>query len=75
MWLPYSKHLYEVRSIVTELLERFIARKLFRWLDKQYDQKYWGRLERNRKKWKRERRTLEEDEDEIDNMVDPYYEL
>ena len=58
-----------------ELPGRFIARKLFRWLDKQYDQKYWGRLERNRKKWKRERRTLEEDEDEIDNMVDPYYEL
>ena len=58
-----------------ELPGRFTARKLFRWSDKQYDQKYWERLERNWKKQKRERRTLEEDKDEIGNMVDPYYEL
>ena len=30
-----------------ELPGRFMVRKLFRWLDKRYDQKYWGRLERN----------------------------
>jgi len=30
-----------------ELLGRFMARKLFGWLDKRYDQEYWGRLERN----------------------------
>jgi len=30
-----------------ELLRRFTARKLFGWLDKRYDQEYWGRLERN----------------------------
>jgi len=29
---------------------RFIARKLFGWSDKQYDQEYWERLERNWKK-------------------------
>jgi len=29
-----------------ELLERFI-RKLFEWSDKQYNQEYWERLERN----------------------------
>jgi len=33
-----------------ELLGRFTARKLFEWLDKRYDQEYWGRLERN---WRR----------------------
>jgi len=33
-----------------ELPGRFMARKLFGWSDKQYDQEYWGRLERN---WKR----------------------
>ena len=33
-----------------ELPGRFMVRKLFRWLDKRYDQKYWGRLERNWKK-------------------------
>jgi len=32
-----------------KLLEQFIAKKLFGWSDKQYDQEYWGRLERN---WK-----------------------
>jgi len=33
-----------------ELPGRFMARKLFRWLDKRYDEEYWGRLERN---WRR----------------------
>jgi len=32
-----------------ELPEQFTAKKLFRWSDKQYNKKYWGRLERN---WK-----------------------
>ena len=30
-----------------ELPGRFTARKLFGWSDKQYNQEYWGRLERN----------------------------
>jgi len=30
-----------------ELPRRFTVRKLFRWLDKRYNQEYWGRLERN----------------------------
>ena len=30
-----------------ELPGRFMARKLFGWSDKRYDQEYWGRLERN----------------------------
>ena len=58
-----------------ELPEKFMARKLFRWSDKWYDQEYWERLERNWKKWKGERRTLEEDKDEMGTIVDPYYEL
>jgi len=33
-----------------ELPGRFIARKLFGWSDKRYDQEYWRRLERN---WRR----------------------
>jgi len=35
-----------------ELPERFIAKKLFGWTDKRYNQKYWGRLERNWNRWK-----------------------
>ena len=58
-----------------ELPGRFTARKLFKWSDKWYNQEYWRRLERNQKKQKGERRILEEDEDEMGNMVDPYYEL
>jgi len=38
-----------------ELLERFTARKLFRWSDKRYDKEYWARLERNWRQWKGER--------------------
>jgi len=30
-----------------ELPGRFIAKKLFGWSDKKYDEEYWGRLERN----------------------------
>ena len=30
-----------------ELPGRFMARKLFRWSDKRYNQEYWERLERN----------------------------
>jgi len=32
-----------------ELPGQFIAKKLFGWSDKQYDEEYWGKLERN---WK-----------------------
>jgi len=32
-----------------KLPEKFIAKKLFGWLDKRYDKKYWERLEQN---WK-----------------------
>jgi len=35
-----------------ELLGRFIAKKLFGWTDKRYDQEYWERLERNWNRWK-----------------------
>ena len=35
-----------------ELPGRFIARKLFRWSDKRYNQEYWRRLERNWRQWK-----------------------
>ena len=30
-----------------ELPERFISRKLYRWIDKKYDKEYWARLEKN----------------------------
>ena len=30
-----------------ELLEWFMARKLFGWSDKRYNEEYWARLERN----------------------------
>jgi len=34
---------------------RFTARKLYGWIDRQYDQEYWGRLERNWRRWKSKR--------------------
>jgi len=53
-----------------ELPGRFTARKLFGWSDKRYDQEYWGRLERNWKRWKgkQPRRMMEtiEEEKEIE---------
>jgi len=82
-----------------ELPGKFITKMLYRWLDKRYDQEYWGRLERNWRRWKGKkparrgmmktipkeeeveeeksgvREWTEEDEDEMGNMVDPYYEL
>jgi len=46
-----------------ELLGQFIAKKLFGWSDKRYDEEYWRRLERNWKQWKggqmRGQRTME----------------
>jgi len=35
-----------------ELPGRFTARTLYGWLDKQYDQEYWDKLERNWRRWK-----------------------
>ena len=54
-----------------ELLGRFMARKLFGWSDKQYNQEYWGRLKRNWRQWKekqaRERKMeMIEKEEEIE---------
>ena len=55
-----------------ELPGRFMARKLFGWLDKRYDKEYWAKLERNWRRWKgrrkRGQRTMEiikEEEEEI----------
>ena len=83
-----------------ELSGKFMAKMLYGWSDKRYDQEYWGRLERNWRRWKGKkpvrrgtmktilkeeketekeksgiREWVEEDEDKMDNMVDPYYEL
>jgi len=79
-----------------ELPGRFMARTLYGWSDKRYDQEYWGRLERNWRQWKGKRparrgtiKTIpeeeeeesgvrewtEEDENEMGNMIDPYYKL
>jgi len=40
-----------------ELPGRFTARTLYRWSDKWYNQEYWGRLERNWRRWKGKRPT------------------
>jgi len=29
-----------------------MAKKLYSWSDKQYDQEYWGRMEKNWRQWK-----------------------
>jgi len=83
-----------------ELPGKFTVKMLYRWSDRQYDQEYWERLERNWRRWKGKkpvrrgtmktileeeeeteeeksgvREGIEEDEDEMGNMVDPYYEL
>jgi len=29
-----------------------MARKLYGWIDKRYDEKYWAKLERNWRHWK-----------------------
>jgi len=39
---------------------RFTARTLYGWSDKRYDQEYWGRLERNWRRWKGKRPTKRE---------------
>jgi len=53
-----------------ELAGQFIAKKLFGWLDKRYDEEYWARLERNWRQWKGERtrgqRTMETIKEEED---------
>ena len=38
-----------------ELPGKFTMKVLFGWSDKQYDQEYWGRLERNWRRWKGKR--------------------
>ena len=50
-----------------------MARKLFGWLDKRYNEEYWTRLERNWRQWKGERtrgqrtmETIKEEEEEIE---------
>ena len=39
---------------------RFTARTLYRWSDKRYDQEYWGRMERNWRRWKDKKPTRRE---------------
>jgi len=82
-----------------ELPGRFMAKTLYGWSDKRYDQEYWGKLERNWRRWKGKkparrgtmktipeeeeiqeknsgvREWTEQNENEMDNMVDPCYEL
>jgi len=47
-----------------ELLGRYMAKMLYRWNDRKFDEEYWGQLERNWNKWKRKQRTNKEEEEE-----------
>ena len=82
-----------------ELPGKFTAKMLYGWSDKRYDQEYWGRMEKNWRRWKGKKPTkretmkmileeeeieeekpgvrewTEEDNDEMGNIADPYYEL
>jgi len=56
-----------------ELLGKFMAKMLYRWLDKQYDQEYWERLERNWRQWKGKKpvrkeimKTIPEEENKVE---------
>jgi len=55
-----------------ELPGRYTAKMLYGWDDKRFDEEYWGRLERNWKKWKGKgkkrlkRIDKEENEEEIE---------
>jgi len=42
-WQECEKGTFQRR----EFPGRFMAKKLYRWSDKRYDQEYWGRMEMN----------------------------
>ena len=42
-----------------ELLEKFIAKLLYRWDDKKFEEEYLKKLERNWNKWKNDRKECE----------------
>jgi len=48
VWQEREERMFRQR----ELPGRFIAKKLYGWSDKQYDQEYWGRMEKNWRRWK-----------------------
>ena len=45
-----------IESFILELLGRYIAKILYRWNNKRFDQEYWGQLERNWRFWKKTQR-------------------
>ena len=56
-----------------ELPGRFTAKTLYGWSDKQYNQEYWGRMERNWRRWKGKKparrgtmKTIPEEEEEVE---------
>jgi len=46
------------------LLGRYMAKMLYGWDNKRFDEEYWGRLERNWKKWKEKGKLERIDEEE-----------
>jgi len=57
-----------------ELPGRYIAKMLYRWDDRRFDQKYWGQLERNWRHWKgiqqKGRRILEMIQEEKEQEIE-----
>ena len=47
-----------------ELLGSYMAKMLYGWDNKRFDEEYWGRLERNWKKWKEKGKLERIDEEE-----------
>ena len=43
-----------------ELPGKFMAKMLYRWSDKWYNQEYWGRMEKNWRQWKGKKPTKRE---------------
>jgi len=59
-----------------ELPGRFTAKMLYGWSDKRYDQEYWGRMERNWRRWKGKKpprrgtmKTILEEEEEVEEKL------
>ena len=47
-WQEHKETMFKHR----ELPGKFTAKMLYGWLDKRYNQEYWGRMERNWRRWK-----------------------
>ena len=52
-----------------ELPEKYTAKLLYRWDDQKFEEEYLNKLEKNWRRWKNNRKKVEREEEQVEDII------